>query len=306
MSARRGFTIIELLISMTIGVVVITAAMSFAMRSWQTRRGWSVRESVDRNARFVGLSLARDAQEAGIAMENTPDFGSVGTFGDTLSMLSVPYAPDEAPVYPIFDDGDTLPNYPPGGNCGPTCIEFNKVDGTFRLDAGDLARLQIGGTRRLLLLTSATDAAGGRFRVTFLPTTVLLGRASGLDSVLLTRSGTTIQQLRAVVYWRDATTESLMRAEQFDAAGQPVGRVLATGSAAFTTRLLLAAEQEAPGYDGFDADTLNDGNDVLGIHVRAQLKTEQLDPAVNNGQPILRWYDWRVAPRNLLYEKNRN
>ena len=31
-----------------------------------------IREAIDRNARFVGMSIARDAQEAGIAMESTP------------------------------------------------------------------------------------------------------------------------------------------------------------------------------------------------------------------------------------------
>lgn len=302
---RQGFTIAELLISMTIGMVVITAATSFSMRSWQTRRGWTVRESVDRNARFVGLSLARDAQEAGIAMESTPVFGTLGSFGDTLSVLSVPFTPDEAPVYPIYNDGDTLPNYPVGGNCGTTCIEFMKVSGTFTLAGGDLARLQIGTTRRLLYLTSVVNASGGRFRANFLPLEFLLGRKSGLDSTLLTRSGTTIQKLKAVVYWRDASSKTLMRADQFDNAARPIGRVLATGAEAFTTSILFIGNREAPSYSGLDSDTLNDGNDIIGIHVRAQLKTEKVDPAVNNGNPILRWYDWRVAPRNLLYEKNR-
>ena len=62
---RRGFTLVELLLSMTIALVVITGATSFSMNSWKTRRGWTVREGVDRGARFVGLSLARDVQEAG-------------------------------------------------------------------------------------------------------------------------------------------------------------------------------------------------------------------------------------------------
>ena len=305
-STRRGFTLAEVLISMTIGAVVLTAATSFSLRSWQTRRGWTVRESVDRNARFLGLSLARDAQEAGIAMESSPVFASLGSFGDTLSVLSVPFTPNEATVYPIYNDGDTLPNYPAGGNCGAYCIEFNQVAGTFTLAAGDLARLQIGSTRRLLYLTSATSASGGRFRVNFLPVSQLLGRASGLSGVLLTRAGTTIQKLKAVVYWRDAASASLMRADQFDNAARPLGRVLASGAAAFSTSLIIVGNNESPSYNGLDADTLNDGNDVIGVRVRAQLQTERVDPAVNNGQPILRWYDWRVAPRNLLYEKNRN
>ncbi len=302
---RSGFTLVELLMSMTIGVVVLTAATSFAMRSWETRRGWTVRESVDRNARFVGMSLARDAQEAGVAIESTPTFGTVGSFGDTLSILSVPFTNVEAPVYPIFDDGDTLPNYPPGGTCGTTCIEFIQGAGTLQLAAGDLARLQIGTTRRLLYLTDVQASGGGRFRVDFLAMNRLLGRSAGIDSVLLTRSGTTIQKLKAVVYWRDVSTNTLMRAEQLDASGAPIGRALATGTTDFQTSILFTGNREAPGYSGLDTDTLNDGNDMIGLRVRARMMTDKVDPAVNNGYPVYRWYDWKVAPRNLMYEKNR-
>ena len=58
--SRRGFTIVELLLSMTIALVVITGATEFTVSSWKTRRGWTTRESFDRGGRFVGLSLARD------------------------------------------------------------------------------------------------------------------------------------------------------------------------------------------------------------------------------------------------------
>jgi len=302
---RSGFTLVELLMSMTIGMVVITAATSFSMSSWKTRRGWTVRESVDRNARFVGMSLARDAQETGVAIESTPTFGTIGSFGDTLSLISIPFTNVEAPVYPIYNDGDTLPNYPPGGNCGSTCIEFNQIGNTFMLRDGDFARVQIGTTRRLLYLTSVSASSGGRFRVYFLPAQRLIGRAAGLDSVLLTRSGTTIQKIKAVLYWRDAASNTLMRADQFTSAAIPIGRPIATGTVDFRTSILFTGNREAASYSGFDTDTLNDGNDIIGLRVRSRMKTEKADPAVNNGQPIYRWYDWRMAPRNLMYEKNR-
>ncbi|MEP6779921.1 MAG: prepilin-type N-terminal cleavage/methylation domain-containing protein, partial [Gemmatimonadaceae bacterium] len=176
---RRGFTLVELLISMTIAMVVLSSATAFAMTSWHARRGWTIREAIDRNARFIGMSLSRDVQEAGIAMESTPVFASVGTFGDTLSILSVPYTPNESPVYSIYNDGGANPDYPVGGNCGATCIEFNKSSNTYILAAGDLARLQVAGERRLLLITSVTDN-GTRFRVNFKDQNWLLGRQSAL------------------------------------------------------------------------------------------------------------------------------
>ncbi len=291
--------------SMTIGIVVLTAATNFSLSSWRTRRGWTIRESVDRNARFVGMSVARDAQETGVAIESTPTFGTIGSFGDTLSLISIPFTTVEAPVYPIHDDGDTLPNYPPGGNCGTTCIEFDQVSGNYTLRPGDLARLQIGSTRRLLYLTSVGASSGGRFQVQFLPMQRLIGRAAGIDSVLLTRSGTTIQKIKAVLYWREASSNTLMRADQFNSSAIPIGRALATGTVDFRTSILFTGNREAASYSGLDTDTLNDGNDIIGLRVRTRMMTERTDPAVNNGQPIYRWYDWRLAPRNLMYEKNR-
>lgn len=303
--SRRGFTLVELILSMTVALIVISAATQFSLTSWQTRRGWTVRESVDRGARFIGLALARDVQEAGIAMESTPTFASLGSFGDTLSVLSVPYTPNEAPVYAIFDDGGLAPNYPAGGNCGIRCIEFIKPNGALNLIAGDLTRLQVGTTRRLLLLTQVNDQGNGRFRIEFLPVNRLLGRDAGLDSLLLSRSGTSLQKLNAVVYYRDAGTKTLYRATSFDGGGTPIGQLMASDVEAFNTTLLFISGSESATYDGLDADTLNDGNDIMGTRVRAQLKSDRSDPAVNGGQPILRWYEWQVSPRNLLYEKNR-
>ncbi|MBY0489895.1 MAG: prepilin-type N-terminal cleavage/methylation domain-containing protein [Gemmatimonadaceae bacterium] len=302
---RRGFSLTEVLISLTLAMVVVSSATAFAVQSWQTRRGWTVRETVDRDARFVGLSIARDVQEAGIALTSTPVFASMDTNGDTLSVLSVPYQPAEAPVYPIYNDGDTLPTYPAGGTCGATCIDFQKVGGTYALAAGDLVRLQVANTRRLLLLTSVQNGAGNLFRIQFLPVNRLVNRPSGLDSLLLMRSGTTIQKLNVIMYYRDAGTNQLMRASSLNSLGQPVGAVVASNVEAFNARLLFTNGTESVTYNGVDADTLNDGNDLIGAKVRAKIRSFRSDPAVNNGQPVARWYEWRVAPRNLLYEKNR-
>ena len=302
---RTGFTIAELLISMTVALVVITGGANFAVQSMHTRRGWTARESVDRNARFVGMSLARDAQEAGVAMESNPVFATLGSFQDTLSVLSVPFEPDEAPVYPIYNDGGADPNYLPGGNCGTLCIELMKVNNAYTLAPGDLVRLQVGGTRRLLFLTSVVNRSTTRFRVTFLDVDLFLGRDSGLDNLLLARSGTSMQKIKAVLYWRNPATKNIMRAEKFTATGQPIAQIMASNAEAFESSLLFVNNIEAAGYDGLDADTTNDGNKVIGVKVRARLKTDRVDPGVNNGQPVYRWYEWRIAPRNLLYEKNR-
>jgi len=303
--ARKGFTLVELLLSMTISMVIITSATGFALTSWQSRRGWTIREAIDRNARFVGMSLSRDAQEAGIGIESTPVFASVAGFGDTLSILSVPYEPNESPVYSIYNDGGMAPDYPVGGNCGATCIEFNKSGGTYVLATGDMARLQVGSERRLLLITNVTDN-GTRFRVFFKDQDWFLGRQSALsDSLLLSRSGSSIQKLRAVLYYHNASSNSLMRADKFTVGGEPIGSVVATNVQEWHASLLFVGNFEHQSYDGFDSDTTNNGNKIIGVKVRANVKADRTDPGVNGGLLVTRWYEWSVAPRNLLYEKNR-
>jgi len=311
-SGRRGFSLPELLIALAVGMVVIVAGADFAVRTFKSRRGWTVREGVDRNARFVGLSLQRDAASTGVAIESAPTFATINTAGDTLSILSVPRMTwtgtdsIEAPVYPLYDDGGPGTTYPPGGNCGATCLEFTLNGQPLNIRTGDLVHLRIGTVRRLLLVTGSTNMGGAlRFRITFLDVPALVGRPSGLSNVLLLRAGTSMQQVRAVLYWRDAATNQLLRADRFSVNGAPEGSVVSRDVAAFTPRLQFLDGEEAPTFNGVDADSTNDGDDIIGLRVRAQLRAERTDAAVNGGTLVQRWYEWRMAPRNLLYEKNR-
>jgi hypothetical protein len=100
-------------------------------------------------------------------------------------------------------------------------------------------------------------------------------------------------------------TNELMRAERFSYTGIPQGELVATDVMAFTPRLRFTDGNEAATYNGVDADSTNDGNDIIGLRVRARLRADRIDPAVNGGERLLRWYEWQVSPRNLVYEKNR-
>lgn len=304
---RSGFTIVELLISLIMSLVILSSATAFALNSWQSRRSWTLREGVDRSARFIGMAVSRDASEAGVDIESTPVFGTLGTWGDTLSILSVPFDPAVAPTY-RFDamNNDTINPLPPGGNCGTYCLSFLKENGKFDLGAGDLARLQVGGERRLLLITRSNDL-GTHFSVEFLPVSRILGREASLsDSLRIDRFGTAIQKLKAVAYWYDPSTKSVMRGERFSAASaQPIGEVLADGVESWEANLIFEGGIEGSNYNGFDSDTTNNAHQVVAVKVRAKVMAQRVDPAVNGGQPVFRWYEWRVAPRNLMYEKNR-
>lgn len=305
---RDGFTLVELLIVMLLGVLVLTAAAGFAMQTISTRRGSGIRDGVNRNGRYVGLTLTRDIQDAGIGIESTPTWGTLTVFGDTVAALSVPYDNDVASaVYRIAPPPpDTVNPLPPGGTCGVRCIQFFKENGGYDLQVGDLARLQVNGVRRLIIVTSVASATPTTFLVEFADVPRLLGYPAGLvDSLRLDRAGTSIQRMRFTAFWRDATTRQLMRATRIDPSGAMLGEAIAEDVETFEPLLVFVNGAMAPRANGLDADTTNDYHRVTALEVEATLRAEQTDRDVNNGEALQRSYTWRIAPRNLMYERNR-
>ena len=54
-----------------------------------------------------------------------------------------------------------------------------------------------------------------------------------------------------------------------------------------------------------DSDTTNDFDDIVGVRIRNVLAADHIDPRVNDGELFTREYEWRFAPRNLMYERDR-
>ncbi len=159
---EAGFTLIELMISVTIAVLVLMAATSLGISTWRTFGANEIRENVHRSARFVALSLERDFQGTGVGMESTPSFGTLAVWGDTIIILRVPFEPNETSAYVIDPPAGTANPLPSGGTCGPRCIDFKKDNGAWDLKAGDLARLQVNDKRHLILIESVTPSTQRR------------------------------------------------------------------------------------------------------------------------------------------------
>ena len=64
---NRGFTLIEVVISLTVGIIVLSGALSFAIGIWRNLEGNAVREDVYRDARYIEMSLERDFQDFRLA-----------------------------------------------------------------------------------------------------------------------------------------------------------------------------------------------------------------------------------------------
>lgn len=308
-AARTGFTLVELLIALTLGAIVVGAAINYLIRELRTLQSNDVRDVVTRTGRYVGISLRHDLQRAGIGIETTMSFGTVdvwpGTLGDTLVVLNVPYLPEPASPHTIVPPpGDDNPLLP-GSTCGTQCIEVLRTpDVPFDLEVGELARLQVPGERRLVLILGTSLVSDTSAELTFTDASTILGRPAGMDGLSIDRFSTYVQELDATVYYLDEG-DRLMRAVGLDLDGSPQGQVLAYGVEEFDVKLVFADGDVLDGANPVDADDSNDYDDIVAVKVRITAKADRVHPMVNNGELLRRTFEWMVAPRNLRYEKDR-
>ena len=300
---RGGFTIVELLISLVIGLVLVAASLSFAISTFRGAEGNKVREEVYRNARFVGMSLQRDVQTAGVGIQSEVEYGTLSTFNDTLVVLSVPWQPTLAHAYQVVPPAGVNNPLAAGGTCGATCIDLAyNPSGGFDLAAGDLARLQVNAERRLILITSVTDI-GTRFQINFLAgTTFLHSESAFAGGLLLDRFQSVVQELRAVVYYRTGTT--LFRSQSFSTAGALQPSPMAYGVLAWDAWLVFTDLSEGVEANPVDANVNNDFDDLLGVRIATRLAANRPDMRVNAGALFSNDYEWQIMPRNLMYERN--
>lgn len=294
-----GYTLIELMIAIVIGVLVLSSATSLALTTFRSMSGLQMRDGIDRNARFMGLTLQRDLAETGVDLPSLADFGALAVWNDSVAILRVPYDPTAAPSYALSTANIA------NAQCGLTCVEIQTGGTVPALAVGDVARLQLNQQRRLILISAIAPAGTNAYRISFAGLGTVIHHPSGMLTGLTATNATSayVQRLQPVIYWRQGT--QLLRATRLNSDGSFAGEVLADGVQSFTTTLIFTDGDEAPSATPTDADGSNDYNDISGIRVRAVLQSDRTDTRINGGQPISRPYEWFVAPRNLIYERNR-
>jgi hypothetical protein len=299
--------VIELLIALTLGTLVIAAAIRYVITEFRVLTANEVREVVTRNGRFMAVSLRRDLQRAGVGIETTTTFGTVdawpGASGDTLLVLYVPYNPQRAPAHVIVPPEGTDNPLPPGGTCGPQCMEVLKTD-FMDLQVGDLCRLQVLGTRRLVLIQAIDEVSDSSVKLAFTDADTLLRQPAGLTDLRLDRFSSFVQRLRPTVYYLD-DEDRLMRAIRLNLDGSPAGQALAYDVEEFDVKVVFFDDDVAEQVSLLDADDSNDYDDLVAVIVRSTLRADRVHPLVNQGEVLKRTFEWKVAPRNLRYEKDR-
>lgn len=303
---RQGFSLAEMMIAMVIGVLVLSSAMSLAVSTFRSMAGMQLRDGIDRNARYIGMILQRDLTETGVDIESQANFGTLAVFGDTISILRVPYTGNNAaPVYRL------LTTIVATGVCPARDCVYIQSATPIQIAVGDLVRYQFQTTRRLLLITSVSAVTGG-YRLGFTAgTTMLIHHTAGLNGSGVIPANASaannvlIQELTPVMYWRAAATNQLMRAANLNLDGSWNGVVIGEGIQQWDAWLTFTDGDELVEANGTDADATNNYNQITGIRVRSRLQAERADPRVNGGVLLTRDYEWFVAPRNLIYERNR-
>ena len=304
LGSREGFTLIELLISVVLSTVVMGASLSFALAAFRGTEGNKLREEVYRSSRFIGMALERDIQTIGVGIASEIQFGTLSTFNDTLVVLHVPWEPTPAFPYVIDPPGGVNNPLDPGGTCGATCINLNKGPGnSFDLVPGDIARLQVNAERRVILVTDV-QSLGPTVALTFAPAPALLHYPAALSGgLLLDRFSTIVQKLQPIVYYVE--NEVLHRADRLTATGDLIGFPMAYGVKFWEAKMVFLDLDEATEANPGDSDPTNDFDDILGARIVATLGTNRFDIRVARGGVFTRDYEWRLYPRNLMYERNR-
>ncbi|MDX2183504.1 MAG: prepilin-type N-terminal cleavage/methylation domain-containing protein [Gemmatimonadaceae bacterium] len=222
----RGFTLVELLVAMTLGLIILGAATTFAINTARTQARSQVGDDSMRRSRYLALTLEQDIRDAGSLMPIRSDFGAVNLFNDTLAILRVPARDTVAgPSYFVTALGA----------CGANCLSVRKRDGRVEITSGQVFLFTaVGDVNRLLLATAVTDPSPSNpatpVEITFLNTLDSLfhwpARLVGVSA-----ANATVQALRLSAYYRGsvADTNALMVAERIGTDGRFLPEVLASG-----------------------------------------------------------------------------
>ncbi len=302
---NRGFTLIEMLLALVIGLVVLSAALSFVATTYRTAGGNEVREEVHRNARFIGMSLERDFQTTGVGITSSPAFGTLGLWNDTIVILHVPFDPIESAIYNLVPASCPSSPLPAGGTCGANCINVQRII-PFGIKVGDLAQINVNGVRRLIVVSTVTDV-GSSMQLQFITADSLLHLPAGITgppaTLLTCPVGTFAQRLIPILYWRDSQ-KRLWRAEALKLDGKPDGVIIAYGVDSLKSTLMFLDGTQAAVVNRNGALPNQTFDNVVGLRVEAVLAAEKADPRLNQGQLYTRRYLWRFAPRNLMWQRN--
>ena len=306
---KNGFTLVELLMAITISSLVVVAALSLFEAYMKTERAGSIRSEVHSNAQYAVDMLTRDILEAGEGVDPTTDFGVVatseGTSGapDTLYILR---ANPETPAHQVLD--------PTGDPTAEILLNITCADSVSDIRAGHVIYLARGPARGLAVVTAVTrnetgvtcppedpDADIGHVA---LAVTQVDGGTHGWP-LNANQAGAAALRVNAAVYFidTDGATARLIRATRYE-SGKWIGTPIAEGVVDFQTQLAFGDGDVAPEASSSDGDATNDYDDIYTVRAFLTARAWRTDRYLAGGGVYERNYSVRATPRNPLYSRN--
>jgi len=303
-----GFTLLELMMAMTIGSVVVAGGLTMFLWQQKLERANSIRLEVHGTARYALDQVTRDALEAGEGLDPTAVFGVLttgdgNTGPDTLYILRAdPDTPIHMALDPVNDPKTEL------------IIDILCDDPVDDLGPGDVVYLASGSARGVASIVSVTrNATGSKCTPGNTPELgeVVFG-VSAIDGeghgwpFSGNSGGAAVLRVDPAVYFLDESFVSnpkLIRATRY-ISGAWVGAPIAEMITGFQVRLAFSDGTIAAEADATDSNPDNDYNDVNTAHIEYTSTASRADRNLNGGKLYRRAYSMRVTPRNPLYSRN--
>ncbi len=306
--ARRGFTLIEMLVVMVLASLLVGASLQLLDRQRRSARTETLRVDLQQNARYAIDMLTRELQQAGQKLDAAPEFGPVSTVDGAAGK------PDS--LYIVYADPDT-PTHTlnPGGGLDRMKVTITCQDPVNDINPGDMMYVATGSNRGLVIVVSTSRVETWKDCSKVAPTTSL-----GYVDV----TGTTVDQERhgwifrganagsaalrvsGVAYFIDSSNTAnprLMRATEYT-NGAWVGVPVADNISDLQVTLVFRNGTTAAVADPTDANPDNDYDDINTVQVDLRAAARRTDKDLNGGKLYTRTYTLSVTPRNQIYTRN--
>jgi prepilin-type N-terminal cleavage/methylation domain-containing protein len=306
LAPRNGFTLVEMLMAITISSLVVGASLSLFDSFMKNERAMSIRAEVHQNARYAVDMLTRELMEAGEGLDPTAKFAVVSTANgasgapDTLFIVRSDAA---TPVHQVLEPTDP----------SEVLLNITCADSVSDVRVGSVLHLAKGPTRGLVVVNSVTRNETG---VACPPPDpdddighVVLGvkAAAGQHGWKrrANKAGAAAHRVNAAVYFIDSSGASpvLVRATHKE-SGKWVGPPIAEGIVDFQTQLVFGDGDVADEASSADADGTNDYDDVFTVRAFLKARAWRTDRHLADGGVYEREYSVRATPRNPLYSRN--
>ncbi len=303
-----GFTLIEMLMAITISALVVGGALSLFDSFMKNERASSIRAEVHQNARCAVDMLTRELLEAGEGLDHTAKFAVVSTADgksgspDTLFIVR---SDASTPVHQVLE--------PTGDPQKEILLNLTCADSVLDIRAGTVLHLARGPARGLAVVNSVTRNETG---VTCPPVDpdadighVVLAVAPAAKPhgwrLRANRGGAAAHRVSAAVYFVDKSgpTPVLVRATHQE-GGQWVGPPIAEGIVDFQTELVFGDGDVAAEASSKDTDVTNDYDDIFTVRAFLLARAWRTDRNLAGGGTYEREYSVRATPRNPLYSRN--